>query len=397
MRTGLAITFLLMAVILACAERQPLPTPEPPSPTPTPTPTATVTPTPEPTPDVQATIQAMVQATMEAAPTDTPTVTPSPSPTPTATHTPTPTLTPTATHTPVPIGYLSAPAVVDWGETTTVTIRHLLPPELRVSLSYTSHLYPGPVCPSHALRWVTGMKVGVSITFRTCEHGTATVRLLTEDRSTELDSITIVITEPTSTPTPTPTPTPTITPTPTPTVTPTPTITPTPTATATATPTFTPTSTPTVTPTATRTPTPTRTATPTRTPTPTITPTPTNTPIPIAYIRWYTGVVAEAEEIRIDMFRVIEDAALNVFYLLTDRFLEDVRTLVVEPTYFLARSLEAAPETFTRARHHFELAYRLLRDWLALNEPVSDAGLVFFEQGVEAWAEGYGFLIAAGP
>ena len=100
----------------------------------------------------------------------------------------------------------------------------------------------------------------------------------------DCDRATVIIQEPTPTPTntPTPTPTPTNTPTPTPTntPTPTPTNTPTPTPTNTPTPTPTRTNTPTPTPTNTPTPTPTRTNTPTPTPTntPTPTPTPTNTP-----------------------------------------------------------------------------------------------------------------------
>ena len=119
-----------------------------------------------------------------------------------------------------------------------------------------------------------GVRVGVPVVFKVCGYGVATVRLVTEDRRTELDSIQFIILEPT----PTPTPVPTNTPTPTPTNTPIPIPTNTPIPTPTNTPIPTPTNTPIPTPT--NTPIPTPINTPTSTPTNAPTPVPTNTPIP---------------------------------------------------------------------------------------------------------------------
>ena len=234
--------------------------------------------TPTPTPDVEATVEARVQATMEAMPTETstpdaptPTHTPVPAPTftPTPKPTPTPTLTPwpTRTPTPVPLGELSATdKVLNWGEVTTVTVIRLSPPGLKVILDYTSNLQAGPVCASYDSGWVWDMEaqIRVPVAFKACGHGTATVRLVTEDRITELDRIQITVLEPTpiTAPTNTPTPNPTNTPIPPATNTPTPA----PTDTATPTPTYTPI------------------PTPINTPTPTIslTPASTDTPMPSA-------------------------------------------------------------------------------------------------------------------
>ena len=240
--------------------------------------------TPTPTPDTQATVQAMVQATVEAMPTGTtipevptPTHTPVPAPTytPTPKPTPTPTPWPTRTPTPVPLGELSATdTVLNWGERTAVTVSKLSPPDLEVSLNYTPNLLAGLTCTGYDSGWVMGVRVGVPVVFKVCGYGVATVRLVTEDRRTELDSIQFIILEPT----PTPTPVPTNTPTPTPTNTPIPIPTNTPIPTPTNTPIPTPTNTPIPTPT--NTPIPTPINTPTSTPTNAPTPVPTNTPIP---------------------------------------------------------------------------------------------------------------------
>ena len=225
-----------MALVLAAACAQP------PPPEPAPNIDATVqaaiakampTDTPTPTPDTQATVQAMVQATVEAMPTGTtipevptPTHTPVPAPTytPTPKPTPTPTPWPTRTPTPVPLGELSATEpVLDWGQSTVVTVTWLSPPDLRVHLQHTSNLHVSPDCTGRNSRWVMDVKVGVPEVLKACGYGIATVRLLTEFGRT-LDSTQFMILEPTPTPTPTktPTPVPTNTPTPVPTNTPTP-------------------------------------------------------------------------------------------------------------------------------------------------------------------------------
>ncbi len=262
---GLLLGALLLFWATACAQ--------PPPPEPTPDIDATVqaaiaeampTDTPTPTPDVQATLQAMVQATVEAVPTGTtipevltPTHTPVPAPTYTPTPKPTPTPWPTRTPTPVPLGELSATnTVLNWGERTAVTVSKLSPPDLGVSLNYTPNLQASLACASYDSRWVTGIRVGVPVVLKVCGYGVATVRLVTEDRRAELDSIQFIILEPTLTPTPVPTNTPT----------PVPTNTPTPI----------PTNTPTSAPTSTPTPVPTNMPAPTSSPTPV----PSDTPIP---------------------------------------------------------------------------------------------------------------------
>ncbi len=218
----LALVASLLFWVAACAQ--------PPAPEPTPNVEATVqaaiakampTATPTPAPDVEATVEARVQATMEAMPTataipeaPTPTHTPVPPPTftPTPKPTPTPTPWPTRTPTPIPLGELTATdAVLNWGEITTVTVNTLSPPGLKVHLNYTSNLQAGSVCSSYDTGWVWGIKarVSVPVEFKACRHGTATVRLVTEDRRTELDLIQITVLEPTPTPTPWPTRTPT--------------------------------------------------------------------------------------------------------------------------------------------------------------------------------------------
>ena len=249
-----AATALMLAA--ACAQ--------PPPPEPTPNVDAIVqaaiakampTDTPTPTPDTQATVQAMVQATVEAMPTGTtmpevPTPTHTPVPAPSYTPTPTPTPWPTRTPTPVPLGELSATGtVLNWGERTAVTVSKLSPPDLEVSLNYTPNLLAGLACAGYDPGWVMGVRVGVPVVFKVCGYGVATVRLVTEDRRTELDRIQFIILEPTPTPTPVPTNTPTPTPTSTPTSSPTNAPTPVPTNTPTSAPTNTPTPTPTSTPT----------------------------------------------------------------------------------------------------------------------------------------------------
>ena len=243
-----AVALLLTA---ACAH------PSPPEPTPNIDATvqaaiaeAMPTDTPTPTPDTQATVQAMVQATVEAMPTETaipkfptPTHTPVPAPTstPTPTGTPTPTPWPTRTPTPVPLGELSATEpVLDWGQSTVVTVTWLSPPDLRVHLQHTSNLHVSPDCTGRNSRWVMDVKVGVPEVLKACGYGIATVRLLTEFGRT-LDSAQFMILEPTPTPTPTPTKTPTPVPTNTPTPIPTNRPTPIPTSTPTPIPTNTPT------------------------------------------------------------------------------------------------------------------------------------------------------------
>ena len=264
-----AATALMLAA--ACAQ--------PPPPEPTPNVDAIVqaaiakampTDTPTPTPDTQATVQAMVQATVEAMPTGTtmpevPTPTHTPVPAPSYTPTPTPTPWPTRTPTPVPLGELSATdTVLNWGERTAVTVSKLSPPDLEVSLNYTPNLLAGLACAGYDPGWVMGVRVGVPVVFKVCGYGVATVRLVTEDRRTELDRIQFIILEPTPTPTPVPTNTPT----------------PTPTSTPTSSPTNAPTPVPTNTPTSapTNAPTPVPTNTPTSAPTNTPIPVPTNTP-----------------------------------------------------------------------------------------------------------------------
>ncbi len=126
---------------------------------------------------------------------------------------------------------------IDIGETTRVSAVSLVPSNLAVTISSSSHLKRGDTCPTGASGGIEEPYDGPTVTLRGCRAGSGTVFLHTAD-GTFLNSTTIRISDPdgpVTPPTNTPTPTPTHTPTPTPTATPE-TGDPTPTPTATPTP-----------------------------------------------------------------------------------------------------------------------------------------------------------------
>ena len=196
-----------------------------------------------------------------------------------------------------------------------------------------------------------------------------------------------------------PTDTPTATPSPTPVPTHTSTVTPTPTAT----PTATPTPTPTVTPTPTHTPTPTRTSTPTRTPTATHTPTRTPTPFGEGYNRWYTKAVDDLNVIISNMgymearLKDLGNRQLTVSNILA--WIGEFRTKVVEPTraltIYLSTSLYEVPPKIREARDAFSRADGHWSDFTDSENPISETGLWFFQQGADAWSRGRDLLLSA--